>query len=106
MKFHQLIFLLGAIALTACGPIDQALYGENVREVMVGGIPWKVAPIPDNKGVYAVSIKDGIYKSSQVISRRPDALKAVELVSGCKIKPETVIQLNNVGSAFTAQVRC
>ena len=82
---HFLIYTLVVFALAACGG-GTAWYGEKPekRVVTVNSFKWTVEPI-DKKNRYDV-YSDSLTISADVEKRQADQIKAVELVTGCKVK--------------------
>jgi hypothetical protein len=106
MTIFRLTALFALIALTGCGGVDQALYGNDVKRIVVNDLTWKVAPINDRRNTFAVGLNDGFYPSGVRFAQKKVALKALESVTGCSVIEDTVTQIGPTGVVFVAEVSC
>lgn len=102
--FTRLIFGM-ALALTGCA--EFGLSGKpDVKHVQVLGRTWTVSNVPDRPNAF-VAWRDNNNLNPfgrPVALRTPQAVKALELATGCKVVPGRLWQ--NTSAEYHADMAC
>lgn len=95
-------FVLVGLGLMALGACDQDF--SNSREVEVAGRMYTVAPGARYPGQWYSEPSDRSLVFSAPRGVRSANLRAIEIVSGCKVVPETIDHIDGISTV--AEVRC
>lgn len=103
------VLLAGCSQQVAQHPWAAFLPGKEVADtkyVKVLGRTWTVYPAVDQTGVY-VAQRDNLDLDpygAPAVRRSPQALRAIQLATGCRVHPSTMIQ--DTSARFFASVTC
>ncbi len=98
---------LATVALVLAGCTTADLTGsDNAKQVQVLGRTWTVVENPEKSDAFiATRDNNNLQPFGKPVARRtPQAVRALELATGCKVIRETLWQ--NVSADFYADVAC
>ena len=102
------IFILCSLGfISACSSIDQALYSRSIVEVEVDERIYKVNRFPNTNDTWLSGLsesKNQNYVPREYLFQTDQRIKAIEIVSGCKVIPKSVVHIN--ATITKAKVTC
>ena len=107
MKNLTILILCPLAFISACSPIDQAMYSRSVVEVEVDERIYKVNRYPGTEDTWLSSLsesKNPGYAGYEYLNQADQRITAIERVSECKVVPRSVVHINSV--ITTAKVSC
>ena len=102
-----IIILCSLAFICACSPIDQALYSRSIVEVEVDERIYKVNRYPNTMDTWLSALsesKNQNYVPYEYLNQADQRITAIEIVSGCKVVPRSVVHINSV--ITNAKVTC
>jgi hypothetical protein len=106
MKNLTILILCPLAFISACTPIDQAMWSRSVVEVEVDERIYRVNRYPGTEDTWVTSISPSNqgFVAFEYLNQADQRITAIERVSECKVVPRSVVHINSV--ITTAKVSC